>query len=123
MDRHGIAERLRCLIGGGDRDRVAEVAVRLGVPELSLRMSIDDVSPHPTIEVLAAVVRVYGVDPTWLLQGDYSSASHREAAMFEEAGRRDAVVRMLQRLINLGPPSHARTSLPTPMNELRQFEN
>jgi hypothetical protein len=50
---------------------------RVSVEELSLRMSIDDVSPHPTVEVLAAVIRVYGIDPTWLLTGVYDASTHR----------------------------------------------
>lgn len=40
-------------------------------------MSIDEISPHPTVEVLAAVIRVCGVDPTWLLTGVYDASTHR----------------------------------------------
>jgi hypothetical protein len=29
--------------------------------------------------VLTAVVRVYGVDPSWLIHGEYSSATHYAA--------------------------------------------
>ena len=99
MDRHGIALRIRELIRAQDRADLTNVAVRLGVAELTLRLSIDDLSPHPTIEVLAAIVRVYGVDPTWLLYGEYSSASHIQAAMVDEAGGREAVTRLVHRLI------------------------
>ena len=42
-------------------------------------MSIDPDSPHPTVEVLAAVIGEYGVDPTWLLTGVYDSRTHRDA--------------------------------------------
>ena len=52
----------------------------LGVEELALRMSIDEVSPHPTIDVMIAVVRHYGVDPNWLLTGEYDPALHRVVA-------------------------------------------
>jgi hypothetical protein len=79
FDRIGIAERLRELIGGPDSPFIAETAARLGLEELSLRMSIDLDSPHPTVEVLAAVIREYGVDPTWLLTGIYDAATHRSA--------------------------------------------
>ena len=79
MDRAGIAERLRALIGGLDGATICAVAARLGVEELSLRMSIDPDSPHPTVEVLAAAIGEYGLDPTWLLTGCYSSRTHREA--------------------------------------------
>ena len=79
FDRAGIAERLRGLLGGQHNGDVAETAARLGIEELSLRMSIDEHSPHPTVEVLAAVVREFGVDPTWLLTGAYNVSTHRHS--------------------------------------------
>lgn len=77
FDRIGIAERLRSLVAGQDNGDLSATASRLGLEELSLRMSIDEVSPHPTVEVLAAVIRVYGIDPTWLLTGVYDASTHR----------------------------------------------
>ena len=62
-----------------DRGDFAETASRLGVEELSLRLSIDELSPHPTMEVIVAIVREYGIDPGWLLTGEYHSSSHRAA--------------------------------------------
>jgi hypothetical protein len=79
FDRAGIAGRLRALISGHCGMDLAHAAERLHVEELSLRMSVDDLSPHPTIEVVFAVIREYGVDPTWLLTGTYDSSSHRAA--------------------------------------------
>lgn len=49
----------------------------LGVPELALRMTIDPISPHPTLDVVTAVVRVCGVDPGWLISGEYEPMTHR----------------------------------------------
>jgi|SRR5581483_1341186 len=79
VDVKQIGERIRGLIGGQDSGRLSATAERLGVSELSLRMSIDGDSPQPTIEVLLAIVRVYGVDPTWLLTGQYDAVTHRQA--------------------------------------------
>ena len=84
FDRAGIAERLRALISGQYAGDVARAAERLRVEELSLRMSIDDLSPHPTVEVILAAIREYGVDPTWLLTGKYDSNSHRAAIEGDE---------------------------------------
>jgi hypothetical protein len=84
IDRNGIAERLRGLLAGQDDDDLSRTAARLGVEELSLRMSIDRLSAHPTVEVLAAVIRVYGVDPTWLLTGRYDAGTHRAAIETED---------------------------------------
>jgi len=100
MDRHGVASRIRELIGVRDRRELASIAARLSVSEMALRMSIDDLSPHPTIEILVSIVRTYGVDPTWLLYGEYRSASHIEAATAEETGGREAVTRLVKRLLD-----------------------
>lgn len=76
--RRGIAERIRGIIGGANAP-VEHTAARLGVDEVALRMTIDDLSPYPTIDVLAAIVREYGVDPSWLVTGTYREATHRKA--------------------------------------------
>ena len=111
FDRNAIASRLRSLLGiSGDVSFVA-AAEKLGVEELSLRLSVDDLSPHPTIEVLDAVIREYGVDPTWLLTGHYDSGSHRMAV---EAGTARAILRDFIALrpspISEPPPEHVRAS-------------
>ena len=74
-----IAMRLREIVQGTDPQQLAAVAERLRVQEISLRMSIDPDSPHPTIEVLAAIIREYAVDPSWLLTGEYDPDTHRQA--------------------------------------------
>jgi len=72
-----IAARLRGLLANqGD---FSSLAVRLHVHETSLRMSVDELSPYPTVEVIAAVIKEFAVDPHWLMTGDYDSALHRVA--------------------------------------------
>ena len=104
MDRAGIAERLRGLLLGRDAD-LEETAARLGVDEAPLRRSMDVDSPHPEVEVLAAVIRVYGIDPSWLLAGVYDAATHR--AVME--GDVDAAT-SVGRFVDRRPP---RISTPT----------
>lgn len=96
LDRKGIAERLRGLLSGQFNGDLEQTAAHLGIEELSLRMSIDELSPHPTVEVLAAVIRVYGIDPSWLLTGTYDAATHR-SAMEGEHDQADALRRMISR--------------------------
>lgn len=80
IDRPGIAMRLRELIFAADRlASPGVIAESLGVRESMLRDTIDATRPHPWIEVLLAVIRRYGVDPTWILTGEYDHATHREA--------------------------------------------
>jgi transcriptional regulator with XRE-family HTH domain len=107
FDRAGVARRLReLLLANGTSRDLAAVADALGLEELSLRMSIDEDSPHPTVEVLAAVVREFGVDPTWLLNGEYSSATHRSAIEDAAAITAELRARMNQspRLLSDPPP-------------------
>lgn len=85
--RHEIAERLRRLFEkdyGGD---VRLVARELGLDEVELRMSLDDLAPYPTLNVLSAAVEHYGIDPTYLVTGEYDHDTHWLAL---EGGRRMA---------------------------------
>jgi hypothetical protein len=74
-----IALRIRGLIGAEDVS-ISDAAKLLKVDEISLRMSVDELAPYPTVDVIAAIVRVYGVDATWLLTGEYDVAAHRNMA-------------------------------------------
>jgi hypothetical protein len=71
----------------------------LGVSEPDFRRLIEDrehtIDAGLLIDVLAALVREFGVDPQWLLVGEYNGASHRRAlTLFEEQGRAaDQIVR------------------------------
>jgi hypothetical protein len=86
IDRFAVASRLRALIFAGTPDASSgAIAESLGVRESMVRASIDESSPHPWLEVVAAVVRRFGVDPTWILTGEYDHATHREALEDEPA--------------------------------------
>jgi transcriptional regulator with XRE-family HTH domain len=78
-DWNGIAARIRGLIRVQEGGDFRSVAARLGVRESSLRMSIQGDHPLPTVDVLAALVRIYGLDPSWVLTGEYDPATHRTA--------------------------------------------
>ena len=71
-----IAGRIRGLIAG-QAESLTAMAELLGVHETALRISLDDVAPYPTLEVIAAVIAKYGVDPSWLLTGEYDPEIHR----------------------------------------------
>jgi hypothetical protein len=77
--RGRIAERIRGLIAGQDTGDLGATAKRLGVDEVSLRMSVDELAPYPTLDVLAALVAFYGVDPSYLVHGTYDEHTHRRA--------------------------------------------
>ena len=77
--RQQIAARIRGLLVGQDGGDLGATAVRLRVDATSLHMSVDEQSPYPTLDVIAAIVREYGVDPRWVLTGDYDSVTHRRS--------------------------------------------
>ena len=93
VDRHELAARLRALLQPAlQATRLRALAARLNVKPRSLRDSIDCDDPHPSSAVVLAVVQHYGVDPTWLLTGEYDMATHRQA--LEDPA---SVVRLLAR--------------------------
>ena len=80
MDRNGVAKRVRELLGvphNVSAEDLAHWAGVLAVNEMSLRMTIDELSPHPTVEVLSAVVSFTGADPAWIVTGEYDPTTHR----------------------------------------------
>ena len=79
LDAHGIAERVRRLMSGQDLRDLVVTACRLGVKEPDLRRMIEGRSAHAPLDILAALVNAYGVDPRWLLYGEYDCATHRRA--------------------------------------------
>jgi len=106
LDWHGIAERIRGLIRYGPTTDVQIVAERLGVDERALRLTMDGRAPLPTAAVISALVRVYGLDPTWVLTGEYDPATHRTALESDRAGLDDLVSRMIVERVT-GPISDA----------------
>jgi hypothetical protein len=79
LDLRGIATRIAGLIAGQDLGDVPAMAARLGVNADALRRSVDPQAPRPSLDVLVAVVRRYGVDPSWLLYGEYDWSIHAES--------------------------------------------
>lgn len=78
-----ISQRLRALLLRTPGYSVEHVAGRLELPLEPLRKLLE---PHPghyidtdfLVDALAAVVHEYGVDPTWLLTGEYRAATHQQ---------------------------------------------
>lgn len=95
FDKRGIATRIRGLVAGQDHGDLSATARRLHVDEVAFRITVDELAPHPTLDTIVAVVRFYGVDPTWLLTGEYDGATHRLAIEADEAAIRRAMVDML----------------------------
>jgi hypothetical protein len=79
-DPHHVAARLRALLEPAlHSSGLTAVAARLGVSSKLLRLSIGFRDPQLSAVIVAAVARQYGLDPTWLVTGEYDAATHREA--------------------------------------------
>jgi hypothetical protein len=97
-----VATRLRSLIAG--HGELSELASRLHVHETALRMSIDEMAPYPTMDVIIAIVREYGVDPHWLFTGEYDATTHR--AVLD--GTPDDMVKVVKRVVHDTPAAPMR---------------
>ena len=105
--RHAIAARIRALIACEDPDP-SEAALRLGVNEDALRASMDYIDPSPSVEVLAAVVVLYGVDPTWLVSGGYDAATHRAAMEVQGVVDHEHLTRFISQKLDVDGPDQSR---------------
>ena len=76
-----IAERVRSVVARQSCDDLEAIARSLALPEAPFHHLIANpeavIDSALLIDVLAALVRVYGVDPKWLLTGEYDPNSHR----------------------------------------------
>ncbi|HEY5060609.1 MAG TPA: hypothetical protein VII52_03685 [Gemmatimonadaceae bacterium] len=107
-DSKAIAARIRSLITALAAGDFQAVAGQLHVDEVALRMSVDDVAPYPTLDVLVAVVQAYGVDPAWLITGEYDLKIHRAAISDERTHARSVVMQLLGAQVASTPPGVAR---------------
>jgi hypothetical protein len=85
IDWRAVSERIRSLIGASSEPDLPGAALRLGVTERQLREAVSGRSRFGSLKVLAAVVRVYGLDPSWLMTGEYDGTTHRASLEGDQA--------------------------------------
>jgi hypothetical protein len=108
IDWRAVAERIRVLIDASSEPDLSTAAQQLGVSESQLREAVSGRSRFGSVRVLAAVVRVYGLDPSWLIRGEYDGATHRTAL----EGDRAEIDLLLKRLVReAGRPPEPRASV------------
>ena len=100
-DGGNVAARLRALVKGTRLDMSA-IAARLGVDETDLRRSMDPSVTRPAFTVLVSAIRYFGVDPVWLLSGEYSAEVHKRCIAAAEGGRDEELQRLVSQL-SAGP--------------------
>jgi hypothetical protein len=93
-----ISDRIKAFIGMSDQAQLSTAAAKLGVEERHLRDAIQHQSRFSTLKVISAMVRVFGLDPSWVLFGKYDPATHRVAMQGDSA----AIDRLLGELAVTG---------------------
>jgi hypothetical protein len=95
-----IVERICAIVGRLPRDRAALADV-LGISEDDLRR-LDEPQRQPNatvvVDLVAALVREFAVDPQWLLSGQYDATVHRKALALGEDPSNDGT-RAIQQLV------------------------
>jgi hypothetical protein len=109
LDRRGIASRIRALLRTQDQTALAALAERLKLPVAALRAAVDALAPMPGVDVLAAIVAEYGVDPSWLVTGEYDLTVHR-SVLDREPNEIAEEIRALLRHIEVEDTASARAS-------------
>ncbi len=104
-----VAMRVRALIGEDGQAQLSGLARRLHVDLDSLRACIDDRAPRADSLVLAAIVREFGVDPSWLVSGEYNAATHHAALDEDLLASRNGLPMLIKRLTP-NPTQTVRTS-------------
>jgi hypothetical protein len=95
-----IVDRICAIVGRlpGDLEALARV---LGIPEDDLR-GLDEPQHQPSatvvIDLVAALVREFAVDPHWLLSGQYDATVHRRALVLGEDRTNDGA-RAIQQFV------------------------
>ena len=95
--RRAIAARIQSLLG--NCCVLSAAADRVGVTEHALRVAVDPVAPTQTTQLLAAIVRVYGVDPNWLVTGVYDSCTHKCAVSDTAMERTDQLEHLIADIV------------------------
>ena len=95
IDWRAIARRIRGLANLSDAKVLAKTAARLGVSEQELTETIEAESPTSAVKVIRAAVRVYGLDPSWIIGGRYDAGTHRAAMQPDSAAFEEVMSRLL----------------------------
>jgi hypothetical protein len=69
--------------------------VPAAVAQRELRQQLESGSAIETLEMLTSIIRMYGLDPTWVITGTYDSETHRIALEETAAETQVVVLRLL----------------------------
>ena len=106
IDWTAVSDRVNTLINLPTQLDIASAATKLRVKTFHLQETIDRTSRLSTLKVAAAISRVYGLDPTWILTGTFSEATLGIAVQ----GDADKIETLMRRIV----AGDSLPALPTP---------
>jgi hypothetical protein len=95
VDWTGISARVREVMRL-EEFGIERASARLSLDQQLLQSGVDGVSRSATMKVVEALVRVYGLDPTWIVTGKYDPATHRVAMQ----AKGEELTAILKRLVS-----------------------
>jgi hypothetical protein len=111
LDWAGVLDRIKGLVSMSDQAQQQVAATLLGIDERHLQAAVKHESRISTLKVVGAVVRVYGLDPTWILTGNYDAATHRIALQGDSAAIDELLSRLVTRPARTSAPDQAALEL------------
>lgn len=76
FDPKELASRVQGLLQARFKGDLLSAAGALEVEAEELRRIVEDEAENPRLDVLSALVRFFGVDPCWLVTGEYDWRAH-----------------------------------------------
>jgi hypothetical protein len=95
VDWAAVAHRIHGLVRVHDGSDVPGETARIALEERVLRERLQREPLDVAIRLLTSVVRLYGLDPTWVLTGVFDTATHRTAL----EGSAEETTLLVERLI------------------------
>lgn len=95
IDWSAVSDRVNTLINLPTQEDVASAAAKLGVKHYQLQEAIERTSRLSTLKVAAAISRIYGLDPGWILTGTFSEETLRVALQ----GNAEEIEALMNRIV------------------------
>ena len=103
-----LASRVAGLVQGQFKGDLVAAARYLDADPEELRGIVEEQTSHPSLELLAAIVKRFGVDACWLITGEYDWRTHARALEDDDGDERTRPRELLLHLVERGKPGAGR---------------
>ena len=95
IDWAQVAHRIHGLVGAGVSGNALDDTMRVRIEERVLHQRLRKESLDSVIRLLTSIVRIYGLDPTWVVTGNFDPTTHRIALEGTQQETRSIVERLV----------------------------